>query len=53
MSHTSEEMRCPKCKSLDVVDTMYCNFSTNPEHSETQGYMCDECDHEWSVKDKR
>ena len=42
-------MKCPKCKSLDVAETMYCNFSTNSEHSESQGYICDECGHDWEA----
>ena len=50
-------MKCPKCKSLDVVETIYCNYDNwiarfDPEHIELQGYMCDKCDHEWSMKDK-
>ncbi len=46
-------MKCPKCKSLDVVETIQHSFSSDFEYSELQGYVCDKCDHEWSVKDKK
>ena len=35
-------MKCPKCKSLDVVE-----FAT--KYTE-KGYWCDDCDHEWVVE---
>ena len=43
-------MKCPKCKSLDVVETVQRSFSPDFEYSESPGYMCDKCDHEWGKK---
>ena len=34
-------MKCPKCKSLDVVEY---------ESKISNGYWSDECDHEWMGK---
>jgi transposase-like protein len=42
------EMTCPKCDSAYIVDTLYA--TSNPKIV-IQGYLCDECNHEWeSVK---
>ena len=32
------KMKCPKCKSLDVVEY---------ESKVANGFWCDECDYEW------
>ena len=36
-------MNCPKCKSLDISE-----FAS--KYTE-KGYWCDDCGHEWGVKD--
>ena len=39
-------MNCPKCKSEYIVDTLYA--TGNPKII-IQGYLCDDCDHEWEA----
>lgn len=34
-------MKCPKCKSKDIVE-----FETKYTK---KGYFCDDCDHEWVI----
>lgn len=41
-------LNCPECKSEYIVDTLY--GTANPKIA-IQGYICDECGHDWeSIK---
>ncbi len=35
---TDSQMKCPKCKSLDIVEVL---------STEGESFVCDECNHEW------
>jgi len=37
-------MKCPECNSEDIADTLY---GTDNNKIVTQGYICDDCGHEW------
>ena len=39
-------MNCPECKSEYIVDTLY--GTANPTIV-IQGYICDECGHDWEA----
>ena len=39
-------MNCPECKSEYIVDTLY--GTANPKIA-IQGYICDECGHDWEA----
>ena len=39
-------LNCPECKSEYIVDTLY--GTANPKIA-IQGYICDECGHDWEA----